>query len=697
LSFPVTKIVYTHMKNLLKNQNKQSGFSLIEVMVAGGIMVAMGLALTNLTQNTTKAIKHSENRNEFELVFAKTAATMVEELNCYETLRPVIVDNASTPLPTITRCNTPERFMAQVSALGSNDPRDSNYVAGYECSLNPSDIAPTVPTYHATCRHEGRQLCRDGITSTVFTSNTPMVNDTFTPVFTFVITDALNTTANTGRGSLEVRFNKTAKSAKSSYGGDSLRKIDDIIFEFDPVTRRIRRCFTDFNGSINTAVARACTGNTARLEGDPNDPNNPLRCVHDADISATGPCPRDTFMNGYLSGTFPAPVPAGYGDNTLRPNCQPLQTKSSQCAPGQYLVESGTPGSSTISCHSVPTCGIGQHLVRGGDGFLACENFNTGCGPNSILVTRNDGSGLLDCRVCNQHEYLVKMPSGTWECKSPAMACNDSKTNGQEYMLGINADGTPMCRTLITQEKPCQYGAQLTIKPDGSIGTTCCPSCSAAESDQICLGQSFVSNNACGSVCMGTKNIRNGSPGPWYTVADCSPWQLKKLERRDCMYAECGGDNTCTGHEMQRETDCWLYNNQHTFVQCNSNGGSISTHGSFSLCYYSGYIQGGRMCGSPRHDGIGVIGSHGHVSCPAGWAALNNYSSSSWAGCGCSRSSADGCSLPECGTASVSGWWRSNTFNTSSGYDARRTGFWGCGTSNSSFTCYASMTERGCY
>jgi type II secretory pathway pseudopilin PulG len=686
------------MKKIFKNQNKQSGFSLVEVMVAGGIMVAMGLALTNLTQNTTKAIKHSENRNEFELVFAKTAATMVEELNCFETLRPVIVDNASTPLPTITRCNTPARVRTFVSSTGSGDPRDGAlYSADYECVINASE-----PGYDPTCRLEGRQICQDGITSTVFTSNTPMVNDTFSPAFTFLV-DSINEDAKTGTGTLEVRFTKTAKSAKSSYGGDSLRRIENITFEFDDTTRRIRRCFTDYNGSINTAVARACTGNNARLVGDPTSAENPLRCVHDVDISAAGSCPRGTFMNGYLAGAYPSPpppTPSPYGDNTLRPNCQPLQTKSSQCLPGQYLAEMGAdPDTSTIGCFNIPQCPNGEHLIRGTDGLLTCAPITSSCPSNSILVTRSDGSGLLDClHTCGANEYLVKTSTtGPWQCKSPAMACNDSKTNGQEYMLGINADGTPMCRTLITQEKPCQYGAQLTIKPDGSIGTTCCPSCSAAESDQICLGQSFVSNNACGSVCMGTKNIRNGSPGPWYTVADCSPWQLKKLERRDCMYAECGGDNTCTGHEMQRETDCWLYNNQHTFVQCNSNGGSISTHGSFSLCYYSGYIQGGRMGGSPRHDGIGVIGSHGHVSCPAGWAALNNYSSSSWAGCGCSRSSADGCSLPECGTASVSGWWRSNTFNTSSGYDARRTGFWGCGTSNSSFTCYASMTERGCY
>ncbi|GEM_PF-4307764 len=304
-----------------------------------------------------------------------------------------------------------------------------------------------------------------------------------------------------------------------------------------------------------------------------------------------------------------------------------------------------------------------------------------------------NADGTINCKTCPAGEFLAKNASGVWNCKSPSLSCNDNRTNAQEYLIGVTSMGDPICRKLITSEAPCQYGAQLTIKGDGSVGTTCCPACSTTETSQVCTGQSFVSSNSCGSICMGSKPIKNGVPGPWYTVSECSSWNHQRLERRNCVNMECGGDITCSGYEMERYTDCWLYNNQHTFAQCSSNGGSVNNQGSFFLCYYGTSIAGG------RHGGPGPQATNPHSvgSCPSGWAGLNNYSSSSWAGCSCNRSSADGCSLPDCNTATVSSWWRSNTYNTSTGNDARRTGFWGCGTNNSNFTCYPTMNERGCY
>ncbi|GEM_PF-5007090 len=62
----------------------QAGFSLIEVMVASGMMIGLGLMLSNLTTNTNKAIKHSEAKNEYELVFNRTYSTINNELNCYD-------------------------------------------------------------------------------------------------------------------------------------------------------------------------------------------------------------------------------------------------------------------------------------------------------------------------------------------------------------------------------------------------------------------------------------------------------------------------------------------------------------------------------------------------------------------------------------------------------------------------------------
>ncbi len=655
-------------------------------------MVGLGFLMTKLTSDTNKAIKHTESKNEYELIFNKTYSVMNDELSCYETLKDISVDTlapAKAPVAALKRCTAPESYMVQFSAVGSNDPKDAGYSAAYNCVGSPT----TAANYVASCVHESRVRCPTASVANIYTSGVKHNTGNFTADFNFIF-GAKDEAQKSGIGQLEITFTKSDVSKKTSLGTErNIRKVDNIFFEYNTTSRRITKCFNSKNDAVNTAVTRSCTGNNARLVGDPNDAANPLRCVHDVDVltaTGDGKCPPNTFLDGYLIGNHPTTGEP----NTLLPNCQPFTTKTTGCGAGEYVVEK-TNGSGQIrlACHSVPACATGRHLARNTDGMLFCDDIKINCPSDSIMVTRNDGTGLIDCKACATGEHLMKI-GGVWTCKAIALSCNDTKTSGQEYMLGINADGTPMCRTLITPEAPCQYGATLTIKANGSVGTTCCPACTAAETANVCMGQSFVSTNSCGSVCLGSKPVKNGVPGPWYTTASCSTSQTQKIEQRNCVNSECGGDNTCSGYNMTQATDCLLYNNQHTFAQCVSNGGSLQDHSSFFLCYYSGWVQGGKLGG----DWISTsIGSHGHVPCPSGWAALSNYSSANYAGCSCRSSSADGCYLPGCGTASVSGWWRANAYNTSGGFDARRTGFWGCGTNTTNWTCYASMTQRGCY
>lgn len=649
----------------------QIGLSLVEIMVASAAVGGLSLTIAKLMQNTNKSVKRSEIRNEYLHVQNRIIANLSDEISCFETLKNItIASGATSTVAEILRCQETEEVDHPLSAT---DPIFQNIKI---------------------------RRCRAGASQAIYNSTSSYGGENFTVNFAFTITNLTAPSGSgtgTGVGEFEIGFRPTEKGERTSnLAPYEVKKAYEVIFEHDG--SNLIKCYNNENNIVNTAIARACTGPNARLVGDINDSHNPLRCVHDVDTDAR--CGPNQVFDGYQIGNHSSTGEA----QTLIPRCIALTEKSSGCGAGEYVVEMDDGSGVNLSCHSIPLCTSSEHLSRGSNGLLECKQITFNCPPNSVLSTRADGT--VECKVCNEHEVLVRSTGGEWVCKSPAMACIDSRTNTQEYMVGVNADGTPMCRTLITQENPCEYGAKLTIKANGSIGTQCCPACSASETDNVCLGQSFVSSNGCGSICTGTKPIRNGTPGPWYVVPgrECSPWNHKRLERRPCYNAECGGDNNCSGYEMERETDCWLHNNQHTYAQCASNGGTIYQDGSTALCYYSGRVQGGRIGGESHNAEVNaqIIGSHGHVSCPAGWTGLSNYSSSSYFGCSCSRSrktSCGSCAMPECDPAGVSGWWRQNRYSTETGYDARRTKscFGSCSTRTSNFTCYPTMTERGCY
>lgn len=663
---------------MLKMIRNHIGMSLVEVMIAAGAVGGLSLTIAKLMQNTNQSVKRAEIRNEYVHVQNRIIANLSDEISCYETLKSVpIAANSTAPLSAIVRCQETEEVdhpLAATDALFANMKI---------------------------------RRCKPGATQAIYNSSDAYGSETFNVSFDFRISNVVNPTGGgtgTGVGELQIKFRPTEKGRKTSnLAPYEIQKAYEVIFEHDG--NNLIRCYNNENNVVNTAVARACTGPNARLEGDINDSSNPLRCVHDVDTDAR--CAPNQVFDGYEVGNHSATGEA----QTLIPRCIELTEKSAGCNSGEYVVERDDGAGVSLSCHSIPVCERGQHLSRGADGLLECTQIAFNCPANSLLITKADGTP--ECKSCGQNEMLIRSSvTGAWECRSPATACIDissgASLNNQQYMVGLNPDGTAMCRNLIEGTDPqCPTGSKLVIGANGGVTTACCPACSRAESDNYCLGQLFASSNRC-SVCTGTKPVRNAVPNAWYVVQECSSTNHKRLLRRDCVPVDdCEvGDRSCAGHEMEKTEDCMLHGGVHTYAQCAASGGQVSHgyYGAPSLCYFPGNVPGGRMGGASHNDEVNklIIGSHGHVSCPAGWNGLQNYSSASYFGCSCSRSrktSCGSCAMPECSPAGAPSWYRQNRMDTSSGYDARRTKkcLGGCKTSTDNFTCYPRMTERGCY
>lgn len=615
------------MKRKIKTLLGQTGFSLLEMMIVAGMAGAMSMVVVKLMENSTRAVKNAEIRNDYIVVQNRVGANMSDEISCYETLKGITIGAGSeTDLTEVIRCKESEEVNHPLSA---SDPLFANVKV-------------------RRCKASGREVLYNNINE--------YGENNYTLEFKFAISSLSAAGAGgtgTGIGELEMIFKRTNKGKTLSDGTYDISRKIEVIFEHDGGS--LIKCYNNESNMINTAVARACTGPNARLIGDVNNSANPLRCVHDVDT--TTECAPNEYFNGYMVG----PHPTTAGAATLIPRCTPITEKTTGCGPSQYVVEKDDGAGHSLSCHTIPSCGPGEHLARGADGLLACVTMQFTCAEHQMIVI--NAAGNPSCIGCAAGEALIRTPSG-WQCKS--MVCNDSKTNGQEYFVGFDSNGDAMCRTLIKAQQPCQFGGQLEIQGDGSIGMTCCPDCSAAQKAGYCTGTSFVAPNSCGSICLGSKPIKNATPGNWYISNSCSSFNYVQIERRNCQSnAECGGDASCEGLEMERRTDCEMYQQIHTFAQCASSGGVPAKYNGNWFCRFNG------------------------TSCPGGWTRYNQLGSTlGFTGCGASRS----CAVDKCSKTcdSAGHYWQDK------GIESCTVKVKCCLGSNSN-TCHNTLYQVGCY
>ncbi len=207
----------------------------------------------------------------------------------------------------------------------------------------------------------------------------------------------------------------------------------------------------------------------------------------------------------------------------------------------------------------VPNCPSDRLLRRDATGIFTCVSIS--CPPNSIAQGL-DAAGNMRCTTCPSGTYMVSTPSG-WQCK-PA-ACNNTKTVSQQYFVGFNGNGDPVCNQIIDSATSCPQGGTLKADASGRISLDCCsPNC--ATSGNFCEGTAFGATNGCGSClgtrapdcsnqnqfCAGTTNVSANGCGvcPGTINPDCSNNGAYCSGR---SYSSPNGCGVCTG---SKPTDC---------------------------------------------------------------------------------------------------------------------------------------------
>lgn len=174
---------------------------------------------------------------------------------------------------------------------------------------------------------------------------------------------------------------------------------------------------------------------------------------------------------------------------------------------------------------------------------------------NPLLDEDTVPKKYLDDRLtCPSGRVGVYVPS-MQQVVCTNLVCNNTKTSSQEYMVGIAADGGPVCQTLVTDDGETCTTGKLKAQANGSVKYECCTA-SCSDAANYCSGTMYESSNECG-LCTGTKPLKNASWSAWSDTGDYRNvggcvgglQQLEKRQTRLCDDAqECGGV-TCSGND----------------------------------------------------------------------------------------------------------------------------------------------------
>jgi hypothetical protein len=632
-------------KKILKGD---SGFSMVQVLMAAGLAGVVSLMVAKITQNSRQAVKTTEIQTEINTTVNLIQQTLKDEVNCsitftnsgMGTTAAVPVTGAGTNITRIAKC----RNTVEIDDPSITPP--SPLPAGYMhpqirvCDTSPSLAANSI---HVVDVNDANFITR--------TRNLYALTMRYIPV------DA-------GNGTLQLTFTKpdVGSDKKNSFGGG--RIIRRIPISVEAQAGNILRCVNDQTNMINSAVTRTCQGMAARLVNLGTLANPVWACdidvAHQVDPART--CNANEYVDGFQIDA----------DGFLIPICVPMAQKIMGCSGNdRYVVFSNN----QIHCRPLPNCAAkGQIMEKDSNGFFYCKNVTVNCAANQIPRVKNN-SGEIECFSCTPGEVVATNSAGVPRCVPSA--CGDSRTNAnQEYLVGFDSNGNRMCRDLITSDnKNCKNGGNLKIQSDGSIKYECCPDCTSSEKSNYCADTMFVSSNSCKSFCEGTMSAVDGTPGPWKITGPCSTSNFMEVQERACTGARCGGDTSCSNssgysYQMTRVNECWLYNADHTFTECVADGGALKTYNGNWFCYFS-------------------VNSWTNHSCHSGYNHYQNLGST-W-GSTCSASVGWPCSCSDsCSTGSH--YWKNQGKESCRAHcDAG----WGCpGNSN---TCHARRHGLGCY
>jgi prepilin-type N-terminal cleavage/methylation domain-containing protein len=388
-----------NMKKVLKKMGNQ-GFTLMEVMIAAGLIGVVSLTLVNQLNLVNKAKRES---------------------------------NSSTIINGIT-----DKLMMELS---HKDTCGANF-AGKIISAAPLTIIGAIlDTEGAPIVQNGGNygLQVGGNNVAAASGDTVRVNAPITIV---------RNVNNPDEMILKVEFEK-----KTLFGlYTSAGNIEIPITAIQNAAGAIQQCFNDISNSISTAIRLSCQGNTAYFN--PRANNGYGACEHNLQTNNIT-CPNGKFIKKiqYFSSLLPLINEIRYTCIAPEATCPPNQVLTSFLADGTYTC-----------APPFPNCTPGQIMVKGAAGSYYCINlapFPGGLGCTGITAIKSfnaDGSV-----TCAQYYPPQSCPGAFVKGTIPgAIACDDyihpiNCPPGQ-FISSFNASGFPICTKFINYPFNCPAG-----------------------------------------------------------------------------------------------------------------------------------------------------------------------------------------------------------------------------------------------
>lgn len=244
-------------------------------------------------------------------------------------------------------------------------------------------------------------------------------------------------------------------------------KIDLPITVTLDTNSKITFCYSDITNSIISAIRLSCQGNGAYIDSTANPPYG--ACLHLAnnasDVASSSAnasaCPAGQYIKKVELAS--SATPAG---NRFQYTCAAISLPS--CPANQVITQVNADG--TLSCgYPFPNCGAGQMMVMSSSGNYVCLNTDVGC--SSLYAIK----GFTDTGVTCALYYPPKTCTGLVTSVSPgSVTCSAyvkpvTCPTGQ-FVSSVDVNGQPVCSNWINYPQTCPAGqAVYAIDTNGNI------------------------------------------------------------------------------------------------------------------------------------------------------------------------------------------------------------------------------------
>lgn len=515
------------MRKLTKKSIKFAGFSLMEVMVAVGLMGVLTVAITNQLQLASNTRKASTQQMIINNITDKLSVELSKQSTCSSV------------------ANFKGKLIGRVFAAG-----ESIYAAN-----GTTAIATSGDNYKRSDKlsSSGNMSESAGATGTsvkiaqMRTYQNPNDNNSMV---------------------LEVKFSKTG--AFSVFNQTQVVTIPITIVKQVADPTKIDYCFSDVTNSIASAIRLSCQGNTSYYDSTLNLPYG--ACIHNVDATS---CPANQFIRSLeYTGDVNGNGVRDAGEFQINKTCAGLNVS---CPSGQILAGFnvdglGKPLGTPICIYPFPNCAANQLMVKSASGPYICLNIDVGCsGFYAIKSFNSDGSV-----TCNQYYPPKTCASGMAYSISPdSISCSPAYQQVDcgvgQFISSFNATGVGQCTKFYEFPQNVPGGAGATGLDSNGMLTY-----QNLTRSLKCYGTISPTKtwDTCGAAGGGLQNLASnlqickfGGTDNCYTGAGwqiCQDWKARKSVSCTDTHSNCS-----TAVTSQTATAIDFSNPVHeTYVQC---------------------------------------------------------------------------------------------------------------------------------